>query len=177
MKALSFSRRFPVYHPRAGSKTYFVEKLLNHWGIDWTSVEYKHLLFDLNKRLPVTEDQLLQFYYALEPHEPRLKTTTIRSHKRPLKPGEVVSPYIWSGVPYNSKKIIFAPPVAVQRNDTIIIDCKSTPAEFFRACIDVEKFSWERVNEMAINDGLQIEDFLAWFRFNRMKYTAGVITP
>jgi hypothetical protein len=98
-RVITFSRYFPAHHPRCGESTYFVEKI-------WASLETSFLdqLAD--------EDRIFNPRLSLDVFAP--KHHTIRAGHR-FKAGDWFSPRVWSGKPYNSKQIQFAPDIQVKK--------------------------------------------------------------
>jgi hypothetical protein len=101
-KVITFSRFFPSYHPRKGEPTYFIEKiqtglltmgLMSHFTLDSIPIEILETL---------TKDLVHPKYH------------TIRAGNR-FKVGDMFSPRIWSGRPYNSKQIVIAPDLKVEK--------------------------------------------------------------
>lgn len=171
-KVITFSRQFPAYHPKAGQPTYFVEKLLNKLVPGWQFDDvYWRLLAELNdKKLKsgkLTMWQLVDFWKNLDRSIKNEKAHTIRSrHSR--KQGQFLTPAVWSGRPYHDPQIIIAPDMEVKKVwdfkvqkfiDGYWIDFGNyhIPESFpFRHSI---------LPMVARNDGLSLEDFLAWFKW------------
>ncbi len=79
---LTFSRTYPVYHPKKGSPTYFVEKI------------YRGIQF-LGLKPPLNVDLDYDFRKSLIPiSEYPPKYHTVRSGNR-WKPGDKFSPRVW----------------------------------------------------------------------------------
>src|SRR3989304_2910881 len=97
-RIITFSTTFPSYHPRRGELTYFREKLLIGFGLSG---------YDM-KSFPITLD------YKSEKEWWWAKYHTIRAGNR-WKVGDMFSPRVWSGKPYNSKQIIIAPDIEVMK--------------------------------------------------------------
>jgi hypothetical protein len=143
MKVITFSKQYPAKHPNAGHKTFFVEKIvrgLHHQGVR---------PFDVNCEFSE------EAYYIVDP-----KHHTIRAGKR-WKVGEWFSPRIWSGKPYASKQIEFAPPIQIKKIWEVCLNV--TASEGFNWWIDGNVIPTDKVVELAKNDGLEINDFLNWF--------------
>jgi hypothetical protein len=100
MRVITFSRTFPGYHPQAGKQTFFVEKVLK--SIYWNKNDYKEI------DQPDGLDFDLGIYIESDP-----KHHTIRAGHR-WKEGDWFSPRVWSGKPYNSKQIQFAPDIQLK---------------------------------------------------------------
>lgn len=133
-------------HPRKGDSTWFVNQI-------WESLDYKpepsHVdNFSLENEIA---------YSFLKPFNK--KHHTIRAGQR-WKEGETFSPRVWSGKPYRSKQIEFAPPVQIKKIWNIRIFISN---EIFVNGNFFCSFGSERMAELANNDGLQQDDFKNWF--------------
>jgi hypothetical protein len=151
MKVITFSRTYPSYHPKAGQPTYFVEKV-------WSAFDK----LGLPKLNSISEDLVPDSILSrLEDFQP--KYHTIRAGHR-WKAGDWFSPRVWSGKPYASKQIQFAPDIQIKKvwrfntdgcdffiNDRLVA-YSSSPNELF-------------LTELATNDGLSEDDLLAWFQY------------
>lgn len=143
MKVITFSRFFPANHPRKGEPTYFVEKIAR--GLHSTGVRP----FDIPYEIFSTE-----IYYIVDG-----KHHTIRAGNR-WKVGDVFSPRVWSGKPYASKQIEFAPPIEIKIVIPIGLRFRGDFQEFY--CNDCYLTSTSIIH-LAQNDGLEVKDFLSWF--------------
>ncbi len=160
-KIITFSRKYPDYHPRKGEQTYFVEKFLNHMGADYKSDSYLQKLLVLNtKNLflgKLTFEDIESFFIGLQQTD-QFKIHTVRENER-FKPQEWFSPRCWFGRPYYDPQIIFwydtkihsTPSFESTGNNHLYINDKS---------IDRLK-----VHFVAGNDGLSYPDFLNWFKY------------
>lgn len=135
-KVIIFSRVFPANHPKAGQPTYFVEKFLS--SINYINNDEERLF---NPRLSVDR-------FGPKHH-------TIRAGSR-WKAGDKFSPRVWSGKPYNSKQIIIAPDIEIK---------KVWNFEIKNGQLLLGGYAIYQYADVAENDGLSGEDFLAWFRF------------
>ncbi len=154
-KVITFSTKFPSYHPKAGQETNFVQKI-------WTSIKVP---------LPVSvhAEQLEKEVRKLMSHDWEPKCHTIRSGRR-WKKGEYFSPRIWSGVPYKSPQLIIADDVLI----TDVFDFEITPA-FKMLPLDYDTdiiinhkyyhYDDEIMKQVAKNDGLSLPDLLQWFKY------------
>lgn len=158
MKPILFSRTFPVYHPKRGQPTYFVEKIWAHLIYSgqydfemcqsYLDAPWAKDLFDTNK---VSEFvQTRQF-----------KMHTIRQGYSRSK-DEIFSPRVWSGRPYTSKQIAFAPPLKILRVPMFFKDTLPDIGSVFLR--NVQWLSDTYLQSIAQNDGLSLEDFQAWFK-------------
>lgn len=137
---MMFARTFPMTHPRKGEPTYFVEKI-------WTALYLNGIHLDPLNFPDVPFDA--RIYNQSEP-----KGHTIRAGNR-WKVGDYFTPRIWSGRPYNSKTIQFAPPIKVE---------KLWKIEMLRyGQILINDRLWEQLTPLAQNDGLTGDDFNNWF--------------
>lgn len=147
-KVLTFSTKFPSYHPKKGQVTNFVEKI---WL--WLVNEDGHSepqYFDEYKDLVDIMTVLRQEY---------TKRHTVRGGSR-FKAGDYFSPRIWSGKPYNSKQITIAPDIKIER----VFDFKM---EGYHIWINKELYCQYRLSDkivkLAANDGLSLQEFWDWF--------------
>jgi len=137
MKVLTFSRVFPAYHPKKGQPTNFVEKIYN-------GLYSKNNLMDYPLGLDI--DDTVK----------GMKHHTIRAGNH-WKVGDKFSPRVWSGKPYNSKQIIIAPDIEIKKVWELIVD------EY--GIVEMPKAKATTIlQDIAKNDGLSIEDFIAWFK-------------
>ena len=151
------SRYFPKGHINEGEPTYFVEKILNSIEIDFTTNKYVGLLNELN---PNMKSQLADFLFdsGFNYKEYGLKHHTIRKGNK-VKVGDFIQFYVWSGKPYHSKWIKPFPPIEVIKVWNFEKDLISD-----NWYLDgLEMSSAQRI-DLAINDGLDYKDLLAWFK-------------
>lgn len=149
MKILTFSRYFPKGHPKAGEQTHFVEKIWNcfrneNWSLPDSFSKWA-------KNFPFKTDEYLKAIKAIP--EVGCKFHTIRTGSR-FKSGDMASLRVWSDKPYRSKQIEFAQ-VEIKRTWNITIN------EFW--FINDRILEHDQVVELAKNDGLTYDDFIAWF--------------
>ena len=151
-RTLTFSRRFPVSHPKKGVFTHFVEKFWrsgNNWpGLDW--------LQENNGTDIASIKDACTTFIAAQGKPARSKGHTIRAGHR-FKPGMHFSPRVWAEGPYNSPQIKIAPDVLVF--NTLRFESKG--GFFF---LEGKKLHPDSVSIIAANDGLELEDFLRWFK-------------
>lgn len=142
MKVITFSRFFPVTHPKAGQETYFIEKI-------WDSLPGIPSAY--TDRL---DNERLNFIRCgndiVWP-----KHHTIRAGER-WRVGDWFSPRVWCGKPYASKQLEFAPSIQIKRIWTFE---KNEDGKYFvdGHCEGVS------LSEIAKNDGLEQQDFESWF--------------
>lgn len=154
-RVITFSRYFPVYHPRKGEPTYFVEKLFNDF---YGPYDWSELIGWESRR-----------YIQLNTNITDFKHHTIRAGNR-FKVGDKFSPRVWSGKPYNSKQIIIAPDIEIKK--VWNIELQIDPFLLIDDCIYTIKINNDYIskektpsiiNDLAKNDGLSYEDFVSWF--------------
>lgn len=88
------------------------------------------------------------------------KGHTIRAGNR-WKVGDKFSPRIWSGRPYHTEQITFAPDVEVKK----VWDFTLLGTRAFINGAPLSGISRDALEVIAANDGLSYEDFLDWFKF------------
>lgn len=137
MKVITFSTHFPANHTRRGIATFFPEQILCSLGIGIKEVQaFKPYMND----------------FAML--DGKKKVHTIRAGTR-WKEREYFSPRIWTGKPYRSKQLQFAPPIQIKKIWTF-----ETKGELFY--LDGKYFDVTS-SDLPMNDGLSSEDFFAWF--------------
>jgi len=91
------------------------------------------------------------------------KYHTIRAGNR-WKVGDKFSPRVWSGKPYASKQIQFAPPIEIKKIWLISFDEHSVPAiDGVHLFDEYNSQNWD-FDLMAKNDGLSPSDAISWFK-------------
>lgn len=162
-KVITFSRTFPVYHPKAGQPTFFVEKLYNSVLFDTDGMD-----FDIGESI--------NEFYEKNPNDK--KHHTIRKGNR-WKVGDKLSPRYWgdnineksgrSG-PYQSNQIIIASDIEVKKVWGFEINEKKEiwvgGKRIVRQDCVSEKIGTLRA--IAINDGLSFDDLLKWFQYPKI---------
>ena len=159
-RVITFSTKFPSYHPRKGEPTFFVEKL--NKGLN--PIEYGFVFGDEAKK-SLNGNFDFEVYKKSEP-----KYHTIRAGNR-WKVGDKFSPRIWgndinpkngkSG-PYNSKQIIIAPDIELKK----VWNFEMKPKLFADECeflINDKPMAARDMTECSKNDGLEVIDFVYWF--------------
>ncbi len=170
MKPIMFSRYFPSYHPRKGQETFFMEKIWK--GLDtgnrrdgeysvWTNIPRQ--MKDGHWQLPhLWRDQMLDKKFYPKYH-------TIRAGNR-WKAGDVFSPRIWSGLPYRSKQIEFAPPITIKQVIDVHIEIEAPNYTYILVPQKKDTYIMLPANDVARNDGLSYDDFQDWFKpYNEFK--------
>jgi hypothetical protein len=156
MKVITFSRYFPKGHPREGQQTGFVEKIWRYF-LDANAPMFPYWM----DRHPLNID-IRSCYDCNAKHH------TIRAGTR-WKEGEHFNPKVWSGRPYHSKQIAFAPPIKIEK----VWNFSLYPGEK-ELMFSINNNSWAvdwregihwnyRIGEIARNDGLDVDDFMHWF--------------
>ncbi|MCF2487481.1 hypothetical protein [Dyadobacter sp. CY347] len=147
-KIITFSRTFPAYHPKAGQPTDFVHKIWKSIPVDQIQlVPYAEAYF---KTFPWDPIQVERFSKMLPKHH------TIRAGHR-WEAGEVFSPRVWSGKPYNSPMITIAPDIKIEKVWNVEVDEDGC---FWVYC---NREGEDILDEVAQNDGLSRKDLLEWF--------------
>lgn len=153
-KVITFSRVFPVHHPKKGAPTYFVEALVNNFMSLGYCIEEIDELCHSNP--PLYED--------MKHH----KRHTIRAGER-FKEGDLFSPRVWSGSPYRSGQIKIAEDILIKKIYRFEIDACGIPSingKYLYIDLDAT-FSDDKVDAyelLALNDGLELDDFIQWFK-------------
>jgi hypothetical protein len=147
MKVITFSRNFPATHPRKGRPTNFVEKI-------WQSIYLDNVGSD-EFELAKQQGFDIGLHDIYEP-----KNHTIRAGNR-WKEGEWFSPRVWSGKPYASKQIQFAPPIQIKKIWTF--DIRRDYIFINRKCFGKFHPFNLFLLELAKNDGLTQIEMIQWF--------------
>lgn len=156
MKVITFSRNYPATHPRKGEPTYFVEKILIALIEAGEISMSKALEIGRQLNLPGFENM-----NELRNVEFKPKWHTIRGGCR-WKVGDQFSPRVWTGKPYASKQLQFAPEIEIRQIYNFQIIFQSTYD--FHIFLNGFKLSdIQDVAEIAKNDGLSFVDFFKWF--------------
>ena len=160
-KVITFSRTYPSYHPKAGQPTYFVEKVQG---------SLYHQRVDLSAYLKDPDMFMRNNWFDKTP-----KHHTVRAGHR-WKAGDWFSPRVWSGKPYRSKMIQFAPDIQVKKTWDFEMKMVRVNGQLDlhgfvnRNLIDGPK----RPALIAANDGLELQDFTDWFCKKGQKFIVGL---
>ena len=152
-KVRTFSRYFPKGHPKAGQPTFFVEKFWR--GLQ--TIGYSEPLYFFDELRGLSSVISAENYNSATP-----KLHTIRSGKH-FKVGDYFSPRVWSEKPYQSKQIIIAEDIKIEK----VYDITFVQEDEFLSVGDCTYYptGYEAmVKLLAQNDGLSVEDFKAWFK-------------
>lgn len=182
-RVIPFSTKFPAYHPKAGERTYFVEKILNSMQINHRTISYLKLLYELNHdklcdtNSGMSKAVIVTFWNDLNGKVKENKLHTIRAGQR-WKTGDIFSARVWSGIPYHSPQIIFAPDTVIYT--TTAIDLFHWSGSDFSAGKPdkLNPFTWSliSVGELAKNDGLAYDDFKHWFNVAKGPFNGQIIS-
>lgn len=149
-RVLTFAERFPSYHLKSGQLTAFPSALL-------ASLPENHFISEYDDWL--VEKQESEFYSPdvclLKLHTIRLKSEKPRAHI--WKPGDIFSPRVWTGKPYNSKQSPICPDLEVVK----VYDFTKTGGKYYLNGHHLWKHELQIV---AQNDALSVEDFTKWFK-------------
>lgn len=150
-KVLTFSTKFPAYHPKKGQPTFFVEQIYNSIGVKLATTK------KATTSIPTALWDHLNDFVLLDGN--MKKGHTIRAGHR-FKKGDYFSPRIWSEQPYNSKQIVIAPDMEVKK----VWNVEITPTgSNFNLLIDGKPQTTEQINTLCLNDGLTRDEFNNWF--------------
>lgn len=156
-KVITFSQTFPKGHPREGDPTFFVEKF-------WNAIKDEYPTMDILKLNEPEMDQKVKDFLASIPEEYASKgnkSHTVRAGHR-WNVGDMFSPRVWSGVPYNSPQIKIGPDIEVKK----VWNFKVKDKAIF---INEKRMTTTNVisviEKVAMNDGLSFSQFLAWFKY------------
>lgn len=140
-KVITFSMKYPAYHPRAGEPTHFVEKVVNAFQeID----------------TPIFEIDELDLEHCPWDHFGK-KWHTIRAGHR-WNVGDKFSPRVWSGRPYHSRQVTIAADITISKIWNIEV------GEDLCIWIYTDNEGDEDIlQRLAANDGLSLSDLQAWF--------------
>lgn len=171
-KVIIFSEYYPKYHPRAGEPTFFVEKIwqgLSNLGLNLSEMEEF-----MSPALDMQSERFIQS----DPDDwiKLVKYHTIRRGNR-WKVGDWFSPRVWSGIPYRSKQIQFAPDIQVKKVWKILVWWNNTICIWLQ---DENTSEWTFINKsyeqhpsvplIIRNDGIETkEDFFSWLTYGLTK--------
>lgn len=147
-RVITFSTKFPGYHPKAGQPTEFVEKI---WESLYPDIVGWSGFAELSRQFNIGLNNI----YVPKHH-------TIRAGCR-WKVGDKFSPRVWSGRPYNSPQIIIGPDIMVKKVFDFCID--PLGGEYR---MDGRELSYDNMKEIARNDGFDdLDDLELWFNIKR----------
>lgn len=143
-KVITFSRTFPAYHSRAGQPTFFAQKILNQLNLN--------TIGEIPDDVKTVFGGVLSFHIVAKAG--LKKRHTIRAGNR-WNVGDVFSPRVWTGKPYYSKQLQFAPNITIKK----VWPFELINGEFYlpgASCTTI-------IQTIANNDGLTLDDFKEWF--------------
>ena len=153
MRVITFSRQFPANHPKKGQPTFFVEKI-------WKSLYSQDLFYNMSSYEGAYNEKFpCKFTPEENIHNYKPKNHTIRVGNR-WKEGQQFSPRVWSGKPYQSKQITFAPDIEIKK--IWKFECKED-GTFYLNNIWIDFTS----SSIPTNDGLTPDELLDWFPKNK----------
>lgn len=161
---ITISRNFLKGHPREGQQTFFVEKMIQ-WYWDTQAPKYHNVLEML---LELNGDKFHEYYLSrfidsLDSSVNEWKGHTIRNGFR-YKEGDKFSPRVWSGDPYKTPQIQILPDLTVKK--AWFFGFQGGAFNLGGRVFDGEVEShWELLEQIAHNDGLETQEFLAWFKY------------
>jgi len=171
------SRHFPAYHPKAGQPTYFVERLWNslhrQTGVFSTNI---YSIIELNRasienpKTSLKAEHVYDFWKTVlmeysdkvgyKNHTIRHLADPVKHPKsKPVKVGDTVTFFIWSGKPYESPQINVAVIDVTQVHKFHTEISKGTMYGFLNGKLVTDQMA----RELAANDGLSVADMDAWF--------------
>lgn len=164
MKVLTFSRFFPKGHPKSGQPTHFVEKTLNFFRRDDFSLPTSFIPWTENYATLFPREDYLKAIVVRE-----IKSHTIRAGNR-FSPGEMASLRVWSDKPYRSKQVEFA---QVEVKNVYGFEIHTVAGELFWRIPEAGGGAFEVSSPclqiVASHDGLDVDDFIAWFAIHPKK--------
>lgn len=157
-KVIMFSQTYPSYHPRAGEETFFIEKITKGF---------------LLLGIPTLEfDELRYWDYGMyEECDPKYHTIRAGYH---FKVGDLFSPRVWSGRPYNSQQITIAPDIQIKKVWDIEIDTADIWA-IGLPDTQIKYLDDDLQARIALNDGLSEQDLYFWFKMAKKPWTGQII--
>lgn len=160
-KVITFSRFFPKGHPQEMRPTHFPEKVVKSLGYNPGSNEYWALLHELNPGKQFIVDRFILSLNSFLP-EGQEKLHTIRAGNR-WKQGDKASLRVWYGKPYRSPQIVIAPDVELV--EVYDFEIAKNPFPIGPDVYHGVNSLYFELDQIAQNDGLSMEDFLAWFKY------------
>lgn len=164
MKDIKFARKYLKAHPKHGQETFFIEKI---WSND-DALSPPYIK-------PVSTSILEKEFdnYTKNTYHP--KGHTIRKGDR-WKAGDLFDATVWTADPYNSKVITFAKDIKVVKTHSFEIKDNSIYIDKYKiGGIDKKEdnifgvpyylYGVSNIELIAKNDGLELQDFLDWFKF------------
>jgi hypothetical protein len=140
-KVIIIGKNFLAPHPKKGTPTYFLERVLVNLGTEKVITDNLEWL-NIDSQFPVLP-----------------KRHTLRNGKK-WKTGDIASIRVWSARPFHSAQIIVSKDLPVR-----VFDIEMCIKDRFLVIGDVNHFhTFEKtIEKLATNDGLYIDDFKSWF--------------
>ncbi len=160
-RVITFSRRFPVTHPKKGQPTHFINSLWNSPSIWPGTVWLEDNSGDIAAIRPEIEE-----WMNLESILKTKKNHTIRAGQR-HKAGDFFSPRVWSEGPYQSPQVKIGADTRIVKTWNIYMDLCPDPEHYWLDVIFINgeiSTDVEIVKKLAKNDGLSEQDFRDWFK-------------
>lgn len=171
MRDIKFSTTFPAKHYRAGENTFFIERI---WAGLLAIGNPNIFVHSFSQHLHTLTGKI--FLTDLE--SGFNKYTTIRAGKR-WKVDDQFNPRIWTGKPYNSSPINFAPAITLTSVQLIHISIWdggmtiSINGVFFGKYLNKEESNssgYMQLHALVRNDGFEtVNDFYQWMRIHPLK--------
>lgn len=168
-RVITFSTKFPSYHPLKGQPTDFIGKI-------WASLlsidndlysDYLHP--DGRPPYSCSADTYLKLFGDKQKHH------TIRAGNR-WKVGDKFSPRFWGGKPYRSKQVTFAPDIEIKKVWNVVIESQGLTTYVMFPTEIHSQFQLVSIGDIAVNDGLSNEEFERWFNpKKKYKYFEGQV--
>ena len=164
MKDIKFARKYLKAHPKHGQDTFFIEKI---WSND-DALSPPYIK-------PVSTSILEKEFdnYTKNTYHP--KGHTIRKGNR-WKAGDLFDATVWTADPYQSKVITFAKDIKIIKtyffeikDNSIYVDRERIGGlHIIKDDVFGDSFISDNIyniEQKAKNDGLELQDFLHWFKF------------
>jgi len=159
-RVITFSERYPRYHPKAGKKTYFVESILRN----------------IIREVKISDEIYVRCEIKNFQNSTIQKKHTIRAGNR-WKVGDKFSPRVWTGVPYQKPgQIKICDDLEVKRvyDIDIVYDLITGTRQWYfdGKCIQNYRF-W---TALAFNDGFEhLSDLSIWLSPNNKDFNGQII--
>jgi hypothetical protein len=169
-KEIKFARVYPCFHPKKGEPTGFIEKFLQGALKKHVYDSPISMLLTLNPKFGwKNEDRgdLIVLGGSLDFEDVEPKYHTIRENKR-WKEGDYFTPKVWSGRPFWSTPIIIAPDIRVERTWDFEVTSNHQMrinGKLFWSAIKGSHEEEKKIENLPQNDGLEVRDLLAWFKW------------
>lgn len=156
---ITFSKKFPASHQKAGQPTLFVHQIINSLKM---AVDDNYLDWLFTNNPFIEKDKIREFWHDLKANPTAdTKIHTIRVGKS-RKKGYPISLRVWMDKAYRSPQIIFAPEQTIKS----LYDFKITSS----GVVSVDGQAIEDIPKLAFGDGLTEVDFWDWFAPTAQKF-------